>query len=232
MMRTHIPLLGLVACLVVLTGCGGDVVVDPATPTSFPASKISGRYAIVIDSGRWKFDTKRSGGEGCPAYSFTFEVDRAFEESVRRFVAGTVEAVDYLSLPLSRQALVEGRYRAQIIFREGPVSLRANRGKRAIIGESSVTVSVFVLWPDQDVSYNFEAVGEATEIQDAPADCSLIGEVTARSLQSAVSRAMEQSMAKIAGGLAAHKGAVGAFPNRLADRVGWEARQSGHAKED
>lgn len=121
-MMPRTQLLPAFAILIFLaSGCAHQ-----SSPTVVPAAnvfqsydnKLSGKYAVFVQSGMWNKRVKPSSYM-CSVHVFPVNADFGFQESVFQTIAGVVEQAELVRQALSPEQLHENGYKAQIAVHAG-----------------------------------------------------------------------------------------------------------------
>jgi hypothetical protein len=158
--------------------------------------QLPGKYAALLQGGRWKLTGSQEKRGLCAGYKFDFDVDDAFEGAARTSLNSLFENVDFVETALTPQQLRERRYDAQVIVRQGAIS--ADIKFIRFITQAAASLHIGIDLSDATgliEREDFEGSGYSSQTADL--SCGSAGMIAAEAFQNALRNALHASASTI-----------------------------------
>lgn len=175
-----------------LGACSGTVQVPPVRiDVPGHSQPVSGRYAVLVQSGGWSLETKPQGFV-CSVWSFKTDANQAYETAMRDVLTRALEKVDFVPGAVSLQDLRARGYDAFIAIHQGNASSMFGIQQNFFSGtaRSQVELSAILAISDDHGPYYQQTVtGKGLGMLDV---------MTCPSVDQSIARAASDAVAEVA----------------------------------
>ncbi len=183
----------LILCLLPLLGCVKTVDIEPAALNSPPgAEKVPGKYAVVILGGQWTLPAIQNIGAPFDigaGGAYRVSADPAYEETVKRSLAGALGSVTFFPAAPAYQKLAQDGYDAEIVIRQGPATVQFHVLGFGAYSQVMAAVQTIVIY-DNGKSDRRSFVGGGA----ARVDSLWLGDAVSDALNDAFQKALREAM--------------------------------------